>query len=368
MDREKKVIQTSIIGIIANIFLAVFKAAVGLMAHSVAITLDAVNNLSDALSSIITIIGTKLAAREPDKDHPLGHGRIEYLTAMVIAVIILYAGVTAFIESIKKIIDPETPDYSTYSIIIVIVAIFVKIILGTYVKKVGEDVKSDSLVASGKDALFDAVISTSTLIAAIIFIVFRLSLESYLGAVIAVVIIKSGFDILKDTVSELLGKRVDSELSKKVKDTVMSFSEVTGVYDLVIHNYGPDRMVGSFHVELPSDMTVKELDILQREIATKVYEETGVLITGVSVYSATDCGDVEEAVLCHIKEIVDRYKEILEIHGFYLEKERKKIRFDIIIDFNAQNRKDIYSEFCDEVKKEYPDYEICITLDADMTD
>ena len=368
MDREKKIIQTSIIGIIANIFLASFKAAVGIFAHSVAITLDAVNNLSDALSSIITIIGTKLAAREPDKNHPLGHGRIEYLTAMVIAVIILYAGVTAMIESVKKIISPQTPDYSVASIIIVTVAIFVKIILGTYVKKTGETVNSDSLVASGKDALFDAIISTSTLIAAIIFIASGLSLESYLGVIIAVIIIKSGFDILRDTVSELLGKRIDSELSKKVKDTVMAYPQVTGVYDLVIHNYGPDRMVGSFHVELPSDMTVKELDILQREISTKVYEETGVLITGVSVYSATDCGAVEESVLCQVKEILARYKEVLEIHGFHLEEEKKKIHFDIIIDFDASDRKGIYGQIVEEVKKAYPDYEICIILDGDITD
>ena len=368
MNREKKIIQTSIIGIIANIFLAGFKAAVGLLAHSVAITMDAVNNLSDALSSIITIIGTKLAAREPDKKHPLGHGRIEYLTAMIIAVIILYAGVTAMIESAKKIIDPQTPEYSTASLVIVTVAIFVKIILGTYVKKTGETVNSDSLVASGKDALFDAIISTSTLIAAIIFIVSGLSLESYLGVIIAVIIIKSGFEILQDTVSELLGKRIDAELSKQVKDTVMAYPEVTGVYDLVIHNYGPDRMVGSFHVELPSDMTVKQLDILQREIATKVLEETGVLITGVSVYSATDCGDIDVKVRNHINELVSKYDEIIEMHGFCLEKDKKKIRFDIIINFDAQNRKEIYSKFCEEVKNAYPDYEICITLDADITD
>ena len=159
MDREKQIIKTSIIGIIANVFLASFKAGVGLLSHSVAVVLDAVNNLSDALSSIITIIGTKLAAKEPDKKHPLGHGRYEYLTAMVISVIVLYAGFTSLIESVKKIISPEKPDYSTISLIIIAVAVLVKIILGTYVKKVGRDVKSDSLIASGTDALFDSIIS-----------------------------------------------------------------------------------------------------------------------------------------------------------------------------------------------------------------
>ncbi|MBQ1791104.1 MAG: cation transporter, partial [Oscillospiraceae bacterium] len=174
-SREKTIIRTSIIGIVANVFLAAFKAAVGLMSHSIAIVLDAVNNISDAGSSLITIIGTKLAGMEPDKKHPFGYGRIEYLSAMIISVIVLYAGITSFVESVKKILHPETPDYTPVSLIIVAVAVVVKILLGRYVKRVGERVNSDSLINSGKDAMLDAVISASTLAAAVIFLVFHVS-------------------------------------------------------------------------------------------------------------------------------------------------------------------------------------------------
>ena len=172
-DREKTIIRTSIIGIAANVFLAAFKAAVGLMSNSIAIVLDAVNNLSDAGSSLITIVGTKLAGREPDKKHPFGYGRIEYLSAMIISVIVLYAGTTSFVESVRQILHPETPAYNTVSLLIVAVAVVVKILLGRYEKSVGERVNSDSLVNSGEDATLDSIISASTLVAAGIFLFFH---------------------------------------------------------------------------------------------------------------------------------------------------------------------------------------------------
>ena len=210
--REKIIVRTSIIGIVANIFLAAFKAVIGLMSNSIAIVLDAVNNISDAGSSLITIIGTKLAGREPDKKHPFGYGRIEYLSAMVISVIVLYAGVTSLVESVKKIITPETPEYTATSLVIVGIAVLVKIVLGRYVKSVGLKVNSDSLVNSGEDATLDSVISASTLVAAAVFLIAGISLEAWLGAVISLVIVKSGIEMLKDTVSRLLGERNDPAL------------------------------------------------------------------------------------------------------------------------------------------------------------
>ena len=369
MNREKKIIQTSIIGIIANVFLASFKAAVGLLSNSVAIVLDAVNNLSDALSSIITIVGTKLAAKAPDKDHPLGHGRYEYLTAMVIAVIVLYAGLTALIESVKKIIHPRTPDYSTLTLVVVAVAVVVKILLGTYVKKTGKKVNSDSLIASGTDALFDSIISAATLLAAVIFLLTGLSLESYLGVIISVIILKSGYDILMDTISEILGKRIDPDLAQNVKSTVVdSFEEVSGVYDLVIHNYGPDRLVGSLHVSVPDTMTVRELDKLERNIAMKVFEETGVILAGVSVYSINTTSKESAEIEAKVREVCGRYKEILEVHGFYFDEEEKNYRFDMIVDFDAKDRKEVFDKVVSEMKTIYPQYEVNALLDADVSD
>ena len=268
-SREKTIVKTSIIGIIANVFLAGFKAVIGLMTHSIAIVLDAVNNISDAGSSLITIVGTKLAGKEPDKKHPFGYGRIEYLSAMIISVIVLYAGVTSLVESVKQIIHPETPEYNTVSLIIVAVAVVVKILLGRYVKGVGVKVNSDSLINSGQDATLDSVISASTLVAAGVFLLFHISLEAWLGAIISLVIIKSGIEMLRDTISQILGERNDVELASGIKKTVMSFPDVQGAYDLVLNNYGPDSWNGSVHIEVPDTYSAAQLDQLLREIMTK---------------------------------------------------------------------------------------------------
>ncbi len=365
-DRNKTIIRTSIIGIIANVFLAAFKAAVGLLSHSVAVVMDAVNNLSDALSSLITIIGTKLSQKAPDKKHPLGYGRIEYLSATVISVIVLYAGVTSFVESVKSIINPQTPDYSTVALIIIAVAVLVKIALGSFVKRTGKRVSSDALVASGSDALFDSIISASTLVAAAIYLIFHISLEAWLGAVISAVIIKSGFEMLRDTISEILGERIDSGLSKAVKKTIAAFPEVRGAYDLVIHNYGPEQLIGSVHIELPDTMTVEETDILEREITQKVYEEHGVIMAGISVYALNTKNDEAAAMEAEIRRITEPYPEVLQIHGFYLK--GKTVRFDMIVDFAAKDRTGVYNEVCEKIKNAYPEHDFSIILDSDISD
>ncbi|MBP3802127.1 MAG: cation transporter [Clostridia bacterium] len=367
-NREQVIVRTSVIGIISNVLLSIFKAVVGLLSNSIAITLDAINNLSDALSSVITIIGAKLAGKAPDKEHPYGHGRIEYLAAMIIAIIVLYAGITALIESIKKIIYPETPDYQVVSLIIVVVAIVVKIILGLYVKKVGKKVKSDSLINSGTDALMDSIISMATLVSAIIFIFSGVSLEAWLGAIISIVIIKSGIEMLKTTVSHILGRKAESEIAKAVEKTVAEYECVKGAYDLILHNYGPDTYIGSIHVEVPDTMTAIEIDEMTRKIMKKVYEEHHVILAAVGIYALnTKDKEVIEA-RNKISRIVHSYKTVIQMHGFYLNKTEKIINFDIIIDFVDEDREKTYKQIYDKVQKEYPEYSLNITMDIDILD
>lgn len=365
-SRDQIIIKTSIIGILTNVLLASFKAVVGLLSSSIAIVLDAVNNLSDALSSLITIIGTKLSKKEPDKKHPLGYGRIEYLSATLISMIIIYAGISAFIESFKNILNPSTPNYSYVSLIIVAVAVLVKIILGTYVRKTGEKINSDSLVASGKDALFDSIISSSTLVAAIIYLLTKISLEAYLGLIISILIIKAGFEMLLDTISEILGERVDSDLAKTVKETIKTFPEVLGVYDLVIHNYGPEKLLGSAHIEISDKLSVNDLDVLERKITNKVLKDTNVVITGISIYVNNTNDEKAVSIFNKIKEITSEYEDILEVHGFFMKD--NNINFDIIIDLNCKNRQTIYEEVNQKVKELYPQYNISIILDTDISD
>ena len=367
-DRGKIIIRTSIIGIVANVFLAAFKAVIGLMSNSIAIVLDAVNNLSDAISSVITIIGTKLARKQPDKKHPLGHGRVEYLTATIIAVIVFYAGVTSFVESIKKIINPETPDYSIVTLVIIAVGVVVKILLGRYVKGIGEKVNSDSLIASGSDATFDAVISASTIVAAVIFIYSGISLEAWLGAVISVIIMKAGFEMLRDTVSQILGERVDSDFSKSIKMTIASFPEVRGAYDLVLHSYGPDTYMGSVHIEVVDTMSARELDRLMRDITHKVYDEHKVIMEGISIYSINTSDDKAQGILSRCREIVMSNDHVLQMHGFYIDDIKKIINFDVIIEFAAEDRRKIFEEIVNRIQTEFPGYKIELTMDADISD
>jgi cation diffusion facilitator family transporter len=367
-SREKIIVRTSVIGIIANVFLAAFKAVIGLMSSSIAIIMDAVNNISDAGSSLITIIGTKLAGREPDKKHPFGYGRVEYLSAMVISVIVLYAGVTSLVESIKKIITPDVPDYSTVSLIIVGAAVVVKIVLGRYVKSVGKKVNSASLVNSGEDATLDSVISASTLVAAAIFLIFDISLEAWLGAIISLVIIKSGFEMIKETISQILGERNDADLVKSIKETVTGFPDVQGAYDLVLNNYGPDTWNGSIHIEVPDTYSADRLDQLIRSIQVKVYEEHHVILTAIGVYSVnTKDAEIIEAYK-KVKDLVLSHEYVRQIHGFYMDKEKKTMRFDIVVSFDAEDRRAVYRKVIEAVGKEYPGYEMQVAMDTDFSE
>lgn len=365
--RDSVIVKTSIIGILTNVLLAAFKAVIGLMSNSIAVTLDAVNNLSDALSSIITIVGTKLAGKLPDKEHPLGYGRIEYLSALIVAGIVLYAGITSAVESVKKIITPEEPDYSMVALVIIASAVIVKIILGKYVKAQGEKVNSGSLVASGADAMFDAVLSFSVLVSAIIFLATGISLEAYVGALISVFIIKSGIDMIRDTLDEILGKRTDKAISKQIKEILTSEPEVRGAYDLILYNYGPNKDLASVHIELPDTMSVKDVDKLTRKVEAKIYEQTGIIIAGVGVYSYNTEDSEAARMQNEVREKVLAHDWALQFHGFYVDIAAKEMRFDVVISFDIKPQEGLQILY-EEMKKAYPEYTVHIISDVDISD
>lgn len=366
--REKEIIKVSIIGIIANLFLAAFKAAIGALTNSIAITLDAVNNLSDVLSSIITIIGTRIAGRKPDKKHPLGHGRVEYLSAGLIAIIVLYAGITSLVESVKKILNPSEPEYTNIALIIVAVAVVVKLVLGSYVKSKGKKLNSDSLVASGEDARLDAVISASTVVAALIYIFWGVSLESYLAALISLVIIKAGYEMISETLSEIIGERIDKDVIDELKQTILEFDDVYGVYDVVLHNYGPDTLIGSLHIEVLDTYTAWQLDELQRHLMKAAYDKNNIILAGISVYARNSKDDRAKKDFEKVRHLVMSHKYVLQMHGFYINYEEKIMNFDIILDFDSPDRNEEYMHILSDVQEAFPDFAIGITLDLDVSD
>ena len=368
VSREQTIVRTGVIGIIANVLLASFKALIGIAVHSTAMVLDAVNNFSDVLSSLVTIIGTKIASRKPDKKHPLGHGRVEYLAQMIIAALIIYAGITALWESIKKIIEPVAAEHSAVSLSVIAVAIVVKIFLGLYVKKQGKKAKSDLLVSSGTDALFDAILSSAVLVSAIILILFKFNIEAYVSVLISLFILKAGIEIIFEAVDDMLGHRVEVEYTKKVKDVVLTFSEVYGAYDLVLHNYGPDRYLGSLHIEIDDTMTADKIDALTRGISEKVYKKTGIVLTAIGIYSRNSSNEKLMKMRNDITELVVDHKHILQLHGFYVDEAKKKITFDVVVDFDEQDREGLVRHIVGDVKKALPEYDVFVAVDSDISD
>ena len=367
MDRSKTIIKTSILGIIVNILLVIFKATIGLIVNSIAIVLDAVNNLSDALSSIITIIGTKLAGKAPDKKHPFGHGRIEYFSSLIIGTLVLIAGLTSAKESVEKIINPAKADYTTVSLIIISVAVVVKFFFGKYVKKTGEKINSQSLIASGTDAFMDSVLSLTTLIAAIISLVWGISLEGYLGVIISIIIIKSSIEIMRETINSIIGERADPELTKKLKDKVNEIEEVHGVYDVILHNYGPTEIIGSIHIQVDDNMTAKEIHKLTRKIQMLIYSELGITLT-VGIYASNSSTELSRKMNARLNELISANPEILQMHGFYIDEENKNVSFDMIFDYGVKETDMIKNNLIDELKKDFPEFTYNVVIDSNYSE
>ncbi len=353
-------------GIVMNLFLVTFKAAVGILANSIAIILDAVNNLSDTISAIITLIGAKLSSKAPDREHPYGHGRIEYIAAIIIAIIILWAGAVSFKESILKIINPVKAHYEWTTFLVVIVAIFVKMFFARYVKKVGKEINSQGLIATGTDAYMDALIALSTLICAIISVYLGLNIEGYIGVIISIMILKSSISILLDTMDMVIGTRVDANLTKKLKEKINSYDGVYGTYDLMLHSYGPEKWVGSAHIQVKDNMTAKQIHSLTRKISKDIYKEFSIILT-IGIYALNDSGEAG-LIKKEIEAIIGKHKEVLQLHGFYVDESLKQISFDLIYDFNCKETDKVRKDIVDEIKQKISGFDIEVFTDSDITD
>lgn len=362
VSREQKIVKVSIVGIVTNVFLAVFKAMMGLLSGSIAIVMDAVNNLSDALSSVITIVGTKLAGKPADKKHPYGYGRIEHLSAMVIAAIVTAAGVSSLVESVKKIIHPSKPSYNYIILIIIAVAVVTKLLLGWYFKKKGEEVKSDSLTASGADASFDAIISLSTIVSAAIMMKTDFNIDGILGAIISLVIIKAGVEMFAAPLNQILGYRVDSNFSTSIKKAIGAIDGVEGVYDLTLHSYGPENMLGSVHIEIDEDLTAVDIHKLTKKIEKSIATEYGVFLT-IGIYAKKkNIGKIQSEIL----GLIAQYKNVLQVHAFFIEE--KDISFDIVVDFKEDDPIGLRDSLIKTIKERFGDYNIIINIDRDYAD
>lgn len=366
--RNKKIIKTSIIGIIANFILVIFKVAVGFLSGSIAIILDAVNNLSDTLSSIVTIAGVKFANRAPDKNHPLGHGRFEYLGTAMIATVISYIGFTAIFESIGKIINPNEVNYTFITFLVVSVSVIIKILIGRYYKKIAKQVDSDSLKNSGFDAMMDALISAATIVAGLIYVIWGISIEAYLATLISVFIIYSGFRMLRESFSVILGERVDSDLSRRIKQAICEIDGVYGAYDLLIHDYGTGRSYASVNIDVLDTLSVVEVDDISREVRRLVGQRFRIYVSSVGIFPINTKDKHTVEVRNNIKSMMLMNDHIRQIHGFRIDEKAKEITFDVVIDFSVEDQNALRRRIIKELKRVYPDYHFVISIDLDFSD
>lgn len=366
-NRNKEIIRTSIVGIAANVLLMAFKAFVGFLSGSIAIIMDAVNNLSDALSSVITIVGTKLSERPADLKHPYGHGRVEYFFAILISVIVLVAGIGSLIESVKKILHPSEPVYTAVTLVVVVVAIGVKLLLGLYVRSKGRRLKSDSLIASGSDALFDAVITLSTLVSAVVMLVWHVSVDGILGTVISLFIIRSGIGMLSSPVNELLGRRPSQEFIEKLKAEVMTFPGVYGVYDVIVHSYGPETLIGSLHVNVLDTTTAVQIHFLERSIGERLYEKFGI-ITTVGIY-AINTGETDAARMqADIMKRTFAFEGVHSAHAFFVDFPKKRITLDMMPEYGVKNPEALRDMLVASLQKDYAEYTFNVAIDYNYSD
>ncbi len=361
-QRDHLIVKASVIGIVGNLLLSAFKMLVGFISGSIAIILDGVNNATDVMASVVTIVGTKLAARRPDKKHPFGYGRVEYLTSVAIAVIILAAGAISLKESVDKIVTPGEPSYSTLAITIIVVAIIAKIGLGLVFKHYGDKTKSEALVASGVDSNNDAVLSAGTLVVALFQNLWGINIDGAVGLIISLVVCKTGLDVLRDSLAPIIGTPEDKEQVERIRTCVRKYPEVGGVHDIIIDNYGPNKVIGSARIQVRDDMTAKEASELTRQIAKALQEDSGVIMN-IGIYTE-NTSDEFKPMHAKLEELANADPDVHGIHAFYVDRGKKTCFFDLEVDVSA-NAAEVERRVVSAMQRVYPDYTFDVQVDTD---
>lgn len=357
------------IGIISNIFLCVAKVIIGLVSSSIAIIADGINNLSDASSSIITLVGFKLASMPEDEDHPYGHARIEYLTGLIVSFLIILVGLLLMKSSVMKIIHPNTLEFSITTIVVLIIAIAVKLWQSLFNKKIGKKINSLTLIATATDSRNDVIATSIVLVSVIVTKFTGLQLDGYLGCVVALFIIWSGYTLIRETSSPLLGEAPDHELVMSITNVVNKYKDVLGIHDLVVHNYGPGKVFASIHAEVDANNDIMEshdmIDNIEREISDKLHIHFVIHMDPVR----KDDPVINE-VTPTIVNCVAEMEGIYNMHDLRAVKgpTHTNIIFDLAVAINCpMTQKEIFDEIQGRIKEINPTYYIVITFDKAYT-
>ena len=364
MERHEKIIKISLIGVAVNAGLAAVKILVGIATQSIAISNDGINDLTDTCSSLLTAAGTKLSVRRPDRKHPFGYGRVEYLTSLVVAFLIGVVGVLAFRGAIATIVGGIRAHYGALDLILLTVALLVKLCLGFFLRAMGKKTDSIALIGSGTDALADGSITSCTIVSALLNLFFGLHIESYLAIVVSVFILKAGVELLAESLNPIIGERESTEVMKELRGEVMQHPEVLGVYDIILNNYGHGKKIGSLHIEVDDDMTAAQIHRLTRRVTEEIFAKYGILLT-IGIY-ASNTRDPEAARLFDtILNVCRKQEGIVQVHGFFADWERKCVSFDMVTDFRSDGQK-LRAEVLKELKESCPALRFDVALDVDF--
>lgn len=363
----------SIVGIVCNLLLCVFKITVGGVAGSISIVADGFNNLSDMGSSLITALGFKLADKPADSDHPFGHGRMEYISAFVVAMLILFVGFELFKSSVSTLVKGEAaPTYSYFALIVLALSVLLKFWLFLFNRKIGKKIESDALIATAQDSLNDCVATTAILICAIIteFVTLPFNLDAVMGILVAIFILFSGINAAKETLNQILGKPPEKDLIDALENTVLSFKEFVGIHDLLIHNYGPGRQFASVHVEVPQDIDIvkchEQIDLCEK----LVHEKLDVMLV-----IHMDPIDVNNETVNFTKEQISKGLKIIDenltLHDFRMTPQsdtRTNLIFDVVIPSNLKLKEsELEQKITSMAKLINPTFCCVITFDRDFT-
>ena len=360
-----------IVGIIANLILFIVKLSVGILSSSIAITADAFNNLSDMASSVITIVGFKLASIPPDKEHPFGHGRLEYISALIVAFMVMLVGIQFIRSSIDRILNPVPITFEIIPFILLFISILVKVWLSKFNKFMGNKINSSALKAASVDAMGDVFTSSTVLISFLAAKFTSLPIDGYAGVLVSLAILYAGYSLIKETISPLLGEAPDPELVKKINEAILSYEHVHGVHDLIIHNYGVGRSIASVHVEIPADidiMTIHDIiDVAEREISEKFK-------THLVIHMDPICIETEEVayIRSEVEKIIKYNPIIKSMHDFRVvgHGDSQNLVFDVVVDndkmIKIMTEEELRENIISAIKDVHPEYNCVITIDRDF--
>lgn len=356
------------VGIGINILLFLCKIVIGMLSGAVSVVADAFNNLSDVASSVITVIGMRLAGQPADKEHPFGHGRIEYLTALCTSVMVLCVGFMLLFNSVKKIFAPEELTFSYISLLVLCLSIFGKAYLSAFNRRLGTAIRSNALLAASADARSDMLATGATVISLMLYYFTRLNIDGIMGALVSCYVIKTGIDIARDTLLPIIGSSTTTEECRELSRFVESYDKVLGTHDLIVHNYGPGKNFATIHVEIPDDMSLEEAHILLDGIERDVQERFDIMLV-----THADPLDIHDERVARIRELLmdiigREHTEGLNFHDVRIINASGgglNVVFDLMIPWNydAEATEAITAKIKKELKKADPKLRPVITVE-----